>query len=118
MKLFPKDMEYVHPLDVKREVYTVLPVTVLPMLSFKLSLVTLKVAGASRRVQLPLDALDGLAFVMISSANQGRWYMGRALLDEITKRLSGSLSCPFLPFRSTNLMATRRSLVALKQPSP
>ena len=65
---FPKDMEYVHPLDVKPEVYTVLPVTVLPMLSFKLSLVTLKVAGASLRVQLPLDALDGLAFVMISSA--------------------------------------------------
>ena len=68
MPRFPKDMEYVHSLDVMQEVYTVLPVTVLQMLSFKLSIVTLKAAGASLPVQLPLDALDGLAFVMISSA--------------------------------------------------
>ena len=63
LSVFPEEMEHVHPLDHELEVCTVVPVSLLQLLSLKISVITFKSVGSSLSLELCLQALEGLRFL-------------------------------------------------------
>ena len=60
---FPEEMEYLHTLDVRLEVCSVLPTSILQMMALNINIVTLKVAGKPLPLELQFAALAGLGFI-------------------------------------------------------
>eukprot|EP00667_Euglena_gracilis_P000249 EG_transcript_249 len=63
LSMYPEEEEHLHPLDLELEVCSVLPSSILQMLSLNISIVTFKRVGASLSLDLCLKALKSLSFV-------------------------------------------------------
>ena len=63
LSAFPEEMEHLHPLDQQLEICSVLPTSILQMLSLNISIITLKLSGKTLPLALHFAALDGMQFI-------------------------------------------------------
>eukprot|EP00668_Euglena_longa_P013902 GGOE01017853.1.p1 GENE.GGOE01017853.1~~GGOE01017853.1.p1 ORF type:complete len:1536 (-),score=439.18 GGOE01017853.1:188-4795(-) len=63
LSAFPNELEHLHPLAQEFQVCTVVPVSILQMLSLSVNVITLKRAGHRLSLDLQLRALDELGFI-------------------------------------------------------